>query len=67
MLVNQFLPYVEVWQRNEEHPDNPKAWHCRHYGPGEVVELVSLSIQILVAEIYQDLEFAETEEEDDGE
>lgn len=65
VLVNQFLPYVEVWQRSEEHPENLKAWHYRHYGPGEAVELASLSIQIPVAEIYQDLEFAEDEDEDE--
>src|SRR5579885_2669 len=67
VLVNQYLPYVEVWQRNEEQPDNPKAWHYRHYGPGEEIELFSLNIRLAMAEIYQDLDFAEDEEEDDEE
>jgi hypothetical protein len=52
-----------VWQRNEELPDNPKAWHYRHYSAGEIVELMSLSIQLPMEEIYQDLNFAEDEEE----
>ncbi len=67
VLVNQYLPYIEVWQRNEELPDNPKAWHYRHYGPGEIVDLISLNIQLTMAEIYQDLNFAADEEEDDAE
>jgi Uma2 family endonuclease len=67
VLVNQYLPYVEVWQRNDEQPDNPKAWHYRHYGPGEEIELFSLNIRLAMAEIYQDLDFAEDEEEDDEE
>src|SRR6266851_2482972 len=30
VLVNQYYPYVEIWQRDEEHPENPHAWHYRH-------------------------------------
>lgn len=62
VLVNQYWPYVEIWQRNEEHPENLKAWHYRHYGAGETVELTSLNIQLTMAEIYQDLDFADEEE-----
>ena len=62
VLVNQFSPYVEVWQRNEENPDNPKAWHYCHYREDETVELASLNIQITMAEIYQDLNFEQGEE-----
>jgi Uma2 family endonuclease len=40
VLVNQYFPSVEVWQRNEEHPDNPNAWlYRRSYGPDETVKL----------------------------
>lgn len=63
VLINQYWPYVEVWQRNEEQPENPKAWHYRHYSVGDVVALVSLNIQIPMAEIYQDLEFDEDDEQ----
>ena len=66
-LVNQYVPYVEVWQGNDEQPDNPKAGHYRHYGPDEETELFSLDIRLAMAEIYQDLDFAEDEEEDDEE
>ena len=65
VLVNQFAPYVEVWQRNEQHPEDPKAWHYRHYGPGEHVELASLDIQLEMADIYRRVEFAEYPEDDD--
>jgi Uma2 family endonuclease len=65
VLVSQFSPYVEVWQRNEEHPENLKAWHYRHYGPDEIVELLSLDTQLAMAEIYEDLHFDEGQEEDD--
>lgn len=67
VLVNQFLPYVEIWRRNEEQPDNPKAWHYRHYGPDETIELVSLNIQIAMEEIYQGLDFADEEDDDEDE
>src|SRR5579885_746013 len=64
VLVNQYLPYVEVWQRNENQPDNPKAWRYRHYSAGEAVELTSLTIQISMEEIYLDVAFAEEDEEE---
>ena len=64
VLVNQYLPYVEIWQRNEEYPDNPKAWLYRHYGPDEIVELASLNIQLPIEEIYRDLDFKEDEDEE---
>lgn len=64
VLVNQYLPYVEVWQRDENQPENPKAWSNRHYGAGEAVELVSITIQIPVEDIYLDVDFAEEDEEE---
>jgi len=65
VLVSQFSPHVEVWQCNEEHPENLKAWLCRHYGPDEAVELLSLNIQVAMAEIYQELVFDDAEEENE--
>lgn len=64
VLVNQYLPYVEVWQRDENQPENLKAWSNRHYGAGEAVELVSINIQIPVEDIYLDVDFAEEDEEE---
>lgn len=65
VLVNQYLPYVEIWQRNEEHPENLHAWLYRHYGADETVELRSLNIQLLMEDIYQDLDFPEEEEDEE--
>jgi len=62
VLISQFAQYVEVWQRNEEDPNNPKAWHYRHYGPGDTVHLVSLDLQIEVAAFYRGLVFDDEEE-----
>ena len=65
VLINQYSPYVEIWQRNEEHPENPDAWLYRHYRAEQTVELASLNIQLTMAEIYQDLDFDDEEEDDD--
>jgi len=62
VLVSQFAQYVEVWQRNEQIPTNPKAWLYRHYGPGETVDLLSIDIQIELAEFYRGLVFDDEEE-----
>ncbi len=67
VLINQYFPSVEVWQRNKEHQENLKAWHYRRYSSGDAVELVSLNIQLPMAEIYQDLDIEKSEEEDDEE
>jgi Uma2 family endonuclease len=67
VLINQYSPLVEVWQRNEEYPDNPKAWHHRLYGLDETVDLLSLGIGLSMAEIYQDLNFEEDEEVEEEE
>src|SRR5258707_829598 len=70
VLVNQYLPYIEVWQRNEEHPENPDAWRCHHYSAHQTVALVSLGIQLAMEEIYRNLGFEEEiedeEDEEDG-
>ena len=62
VLISQFAQYVEVWQRNEQDPNNPKAWHYRHYGPDDIVHLVSIDLHIEVAEFYRGLVFNDEEE-----
>ena len=37
------------------------CWHYRHYGPGEMVEINSIDVQIDIADMYQGLDFAEAE------
>ncbi len=63
VLLSQFAQYVEVWQRNEQDPKNPKAWLYRHYGPSDTVHLVSIDIQIEIAVLYRGLIFNDGEEE----
>jgi Uma2 family endonuclease len=63
VLISQFSQHIEVWQRNEQDRDNPKAWLCWHYGPGEVVHLKSINVQIEIGELYRGLVFDEGEEE----
>jgi Uma2 family endonuclease len=63
VLVSQFARYIEVWQRNEQDPNNPKAWLYRHYGSGDTVHLVSIDVQIEVVAFYKGLIFDEGDEE----
>jgi Uma2 family endonuclease len=63
VLVSQFAQYVEVWQRNEQEPDNPKAWLYRHYEPGDTVEFASIAVKIEIGEFYRGLAFDEGEDE----
>lgn len=65
VLVSQFAQYVEVWQRHEQEPDNPKAWPYRHYGSGDTIYLASIAVQIEIGEFYRGLEFDEGELEDE--
>ena len=58
VLMSQFAPYVEVWQRHEQ---DITAWHYRHYGPGDVVEMNSIDVHIDIADVYQGLDFEEAE------
>ena len=60
--MSQFAQYVEVWQRDER---DTEVWHYRHYGPHEVVELVSINVRIAMEEIYRRLNFVETSEEEE--
>ena len=59
VLVSQFAPYVEIWQRDEDEPDNPANWHYRHYKNEETVELASIDVQLSMTEIYRGLDFTE--------
>ena len=63
VLVSQFAPLVEVWQRDEAFPDDLKAWHARYYRGDEVVELHSIDLQLAMTEIYRGLDFTEGDEE----
>ena len=65
VLVSQFAQHVEVWQRNEQEPDNPKAWFYRHYESGDTVDLASIAVQIEIGAFYRGLEFDEGEGEDE--
>ncbi len=58
VLMSQFAQYVEIWQRDNQ---ESSTWHYRHYGPGEIVEIKSIDVQIDIADIYQGLDFAEAE------
>ncbi len=60
VLVDQFAPYVEIWQRDGE---DAETWHYRHYGPGETVELASVDVSIKMDEIYRGLDFAQEAQE----
>ncbi len=61
VLMSQFAQYVEIWQRDDR---DSNTWHYRHYGPGEVVEIKSIDVQIGIAGIYQGLDFEEAEPEE---
>ncbi len=58
VLMSQFAQYVEIWQRDDQ---DIAAWNYRHYGPGEIVEINSIDVQIDIADMYQGLDFAEAE------
>jgi len=62
VLVNQFAPYVEIWQRDEV---DSAQWHYRHYGPGEIVTFASIAINVEIDDLYRGLDF--TLEEPDEE
>lgn len=63
VLVSQFAQYVEIWQRNEQEPDNLKVWSYRHYGPGDTIDFASIVVKIEIGEFYRGLEFDEGEDE----
>ena len=51
-LINQFIPYVEIWQRDAENVD---VWHFRLYREGETVEFASVEMRIPIEELYLDI------------
>ena len=61
VLVSQFTPRIEIWQRNEQ---NVEMWDCRYYGPGEMVEFASIDVCVEIEELYQDLNFALDDDEE---
>ncbi len=61
----KFVFTVEVWQRNEQEPDNPHVWFFRHYGPGDTIDLSSITVHIEIGEFYRGLEFNEGEFEEE--
>ena len=65
VLVNQFAQYVEIWQHNEHDPLNPKAWHYRHYGLGESIDLLSIHVRIEITTVYRGIDFDDEEPEED--
>ena len=65
VLVSQFAQHVEIWQRNEQEPDNPKAWLYRHYEAGDTIDLISIGVSISMDDLYQNLHFIENELEDE--
>jgi Uma2 family endonuclease len=64
VLINQFAQYVEIWQRNEQDPQNPKAWLYRHYSPGETIELFSINVRINMTTVYRGIVFDDEEPEE---
>jgi hypothetical protein len=51
VLMSQFAQYVEIWQRDDQ---DIAAWHYRHYGPGEMIEINSIGLQIDIADGIKD-------------
>ena len=60
VLVDQFAPYIQIWQRDEQ---DSTFWRYRHYGPGEVVEFACTDVRVEIEELYQDLAFMAEDEE----
>ncbi len=53
VLVNQFAPYVEIWQRGDP------SWTHRFYAPGQEVVFESVDVRLSLEEIYQGINFDE--------
>ncbi|MEO7022584.1 MAG: hypothetical protein ABI234_20715, partial [Ktedonobacteraceae bacterium] len=65
VLVNQYLPYIQIWQRDEQ---NVEMWKHRYYSFGATVEFASINVRVEIEELYQGLNFVlEDDEEDDDE
>jgi Uma2 family endonuclease len=55
VLISQFAPHVEVYQRRED----GTAWGYTLYGPGSTVELTSVDVHLSMDEIYKRINFDE--------
>lgn len=64
VLVNQYAPHIDIWQRDEH---DPEKWYYRHYGPGDTVVLASINAQVGIEELYRGVNFPVDEDEEDGE
>ena len=62
VLVNQFAPYVEIWQRDAE---EPTQWNYRHYGPDETVAFASIDVHVEIGALYRGLDFLLTNSDED--
>lgn len=62
VLVNQFAPYVEVWQRDDA---DTARWNYRHYGPGETVTFASIGVQVEIEDFYRGLDFTSATSDED--
>lgn len=62
VLVNQFAQHVEVYTCDDE---EGKVWSKREYGPKEIVDLLSIDVQIGMDEIYEGIDFNEPLWEDE--
>ena len=56
--MSQFAQYIEIWQRDDR---DSNTWYFRHYGPGEIVEIKNIDVQVDIANTYQGLDFEEAE------
>lgn len=56
VLIDQFAPHVEVYQRDEQ---NQQQWKHSFYTAGEEIVLESLDIAIPIDEVYRGIDFNE--------
>ncbi|MGH2510758.1 MAG: hypothetical protein ACRDHZ_25610, partial [Ktedonobacteraceae bacterium] len=61
ILANQYIQYVEIWQRDEH---DIEKWNYRHYGLGDTVEFASINVHVVIEELYQDLNFVVEDDEE---
>ncbi len=58
VLVNQFAPYVEIWQRDEL---DTTQWNYHHYSPGETVAFASIQVHVAIEDLYRGLNFSQAD------
>jgi Uma2 family endonuclease len=61
VLVNQYAPHVEIWQRDEQ---DATLWNSRYYDRGSTVHFASIDLHVKIEELYQDLYFMREEDEE---